>query len=103
VKGGAGFIAKTGRGSFLEDLLIAALDRAIAFAEGQHRPFPSPKICTSTWRPRSMKRSMNTPPEPKLRSLSRTTVSNSRRSSASSRQTFMPIPPPPAVLLSMTG
>ncbi len=36
---------------FLDQLLVAALDRAIALAEMDDVPSPSPSTCTSTWRP----------------------------------------------------
>ena len=66
-------------------------------------PCPSPKICTSRCRARKKHFSKKTPAFPKLDSASLLTRSIASMSSSFVEQRAMPIPPPPAVLLSITG
>ena len=66
-------------------------------------PAPSPKIWTSIWRARATYFSRNTPLSLKLLPASRRTLSNALRSCCASAHCCMPMPPPPAVLLSITG
>ena len=50
----APFGRQAGRGRLLDQLLVAALDRAVALAQSATTvPWSSPSSCTSTWRARS--------------------------------------------------
>ena len=53
-----GWPAEGGRGGLLDDLLVPALQRAVALAEMDHVAVPSPRIWTSMWRGRSRNFSM---------------------------------------------
>jgi hypothetical protein len=51
---GALGLGQVGGGGAFDDLLVAALDRAVALVEVVDGAVLSPRICTSTWRARSI-------------------------------------------------
>ena len=68
-----------GRRRFLDDLLMAALDRAFALVQRDDVPCASPKICTSTCRAGVISRSRNTEPSPNADAASRRAESTAPR------------------------
>ena len=66
-------------------------------------PWRSASTWISMWRGSSMKRSMNRRSSPKLERASLPARSKPSRHSASLRAMRIPLPPPPALALSITG
>ena len=96
-------VGEAGRRRFLDDLLVAPLQRAVALAERDHAARPSPKICTSTWRASRDEALEETPPSPKLCARRPLHAVEARAQLGGIAAERMPMPPPPAVLLSITG
>ena len=96
-------IVEERRGRLLDDLLMAALNRAFAFIEVDNVAEPVAENWISMCRGCSMNFSMNTRSSPNAERASLLARRKASFSSASSRATRMPLPPPPAAAFSITG
>jgi hypothetical protein len=88
-------VGEEGRGRLLDELLMAALQRAVARRDDDDVPAASARHCVSTWRGLSRYFSTKHSPRPKAAIASRVADSNSSATSSSSRATLRPRPPPP--------
>ena len=92
------------RGRLLDQLLVAALDRALALAERHHpaaacRPAPGPRCgAARSGTSRGRRRPRRTPARPRGARCRRRGAAR-----AASRATRIPLPPPPAEALRITG
>ena len=91
------------RRRLLHDLLVAALDRAFALAEIDALPCASASTWISMWRGSTMNFSMKTRSSPNELLASERARSKPSRTSALSQAMRMPLPPPPAEALIITG
>ena len=84
------------RRALLDDLLVAALDRALALEQVDDVAGRVAEICTSTWRGVSTNRSRNTVPSPNAAAASRwARLTRLGSAPPASRTIRMPRPPPP--------
>ncbi len=91
-----------GRG-FFEDLLVAALDGAVADADRPDGPWVSAMIWTSMWRAPATSFSTNTVSSPNAPAASARAEVKASSTSSTPSTVRIPRPPPPAVALIMSG
>ncbi len=90
-------------GRLLQDLLVAALQRAVALAE---RHDPAPPVAEDLHLDVARVGDEALEEDARVAETAcavRSTAANRSRTSASSAQSCMPMPPPPALLFSITG